>query len=88
MENSRGQFQQVYNGPALSHKVNKLGENARYRFRVCAANAAGQGPFSRVYEYATAYAIPPPLKSECLRFLFWKHMKLISYTFLLLVCEI
>ncbi len=69
MENSRGQFQQVYNGPALSHKVNKLGENARYRFRVCAANAAGQGPFSRVYEYATAYAIPPPLKSECLRFL-------------------
>ncbi len=44
--------------------MNKLSENSRYRFRVSASNQAGQGPFSKVYEYITAYALPPPLKSE------------------------
>ncbi len=64
MENSRGQFQSVYNGPAPSHKVNKLSENTRYRFRVCASNQAGMGPFSKVHDFATAYALPPPMKSK------------------------
>ena len=54
----------MYSGSALSHKVNKLGENSVHRFRVSASNAAGQGPFSKVYEYRTALAHPPALKSK------------------------
>ncbi len=64
MENSRGQFQTVYNGTGVSHKINKLGENSRYRFRISAANEAGQGPTSQVFEFKTAYAHPPPVKSK------------------------
>ncbi|XP_059082249.1 fibronectin type-III domain-containing protein 3A-like isoform X2 [Tigriopus californicus] len=63
MENSRNQFQIIYNGASVSHKVNKLTENSRYRFRISASNEAGQGAFSQVYEFSTAYALPPPLKS-------------------------
>lgn len=34
-----------------------------YRFRICASNEAGQGPFSQVYSLVTAFAHPPPVKS-------------------------
>lgn len=63
MENSRNQFQVVYTGPSVSHKVSKLLENRVYRFRMCASNAAGHGPYSQVYEFRTAYAHPHPVKA-------------------------
>nr|XP_040581209.1 fibronectin type-III domain-containing protein 3A-like isoform X2 [Lepeophtheirus salmonis] len=63
MENSRNQFQTVYSGSIVSHKINKLSENTTYRFRITASNEAGHGPYSAVYEITTLYAHPPPLKS-------------------------
>ena len=57
-------FQTVYNGTGLSHKVNKLIENTRYKFRISSANEAGQGPVSQVYEFRTAYAHPPAVKGK------------------------
>eukprot|EP00095_Tigriopus_kingsejongensis_P003703 maker-scaffold382_size189932-snap-gene-0.26 protein:Tk03703 transcript:maker-scaffold382_size189932-snap-gene-0.26-mRNA-1 annotation:"fibronectin type-iii domain-containing protein 3a" len=62
MENSRNQFQVVYTGTSGSHKVNKLSENTRYRFRLAASNEAGPGAYSDILEYTTAYALPPPMK--------------------------
>ena len=57
-------FQTVYNGTGFSHKVNKLLENTRYKFRISSANEAGQGPVSQVYEFRTAYAHPPAVKGK------------------------
>jgi hypothetical protein len=62
MENSRNQFQVVYAGASVSHKIPKLIENKTYRIRMCASNAAGHGPYSQVFEFKTAYAHPPPVK--------------------------
>lgn len=63
MENSRNQFQVIYTGTSVSHKISKLSENKTYRFRLCASNAAGQGPYSQLYEFKTAYAHPPAVKA-------------------------
>jgi hypothetical protein len=63
MENSRNQFQVVYTGTSVSHKISKLVENKVYRFRMCASNTAGFGPYSQVYEFRTAYANPHPVKA-------------------------
>jgi len=63
MENSRNQFHVVYSGSGVSHKVSKLAENRTYKFRLCASNEAGQGPFSTTYEFKTAYAHPPAIKA-------------------------
>ena len=57
-------FQTTYSGTSVSHRVNKLNEKSTYRFRICASNEAGQGPFSQVYQFTTAYAHPPPVKSK------------------------
>jgi len=63
MEKSRNQFQVIYTGTGLSYKVPKLLENKSYRFRMCASNVAGHGPYSQVYEFKTAYAHPHPVKA-------------------------
>jgi hypothetical protein len=63
MENSRNQFQVAYSGNSVSHKISKLVENKVYRFRMCASNKAGHGPYSQVYEFRTAYANPHPVKA-------------------------
>merc|ERR1712156_271195 len=63
MENSRSQFQVAYTGTSVSHKISKLVENKVYRFRMCASNTAGYGPYSQVYEFRTAYAHPHPVKA-------------------------
>ena len=47
----------------MSHKIHKLSEKSRYRFRIAASNEAGQGAFSEVMEFSTVYAPPPPVKS-------------------------
>jgi hypothetical protein len=57
-------FQSIYNGTGVSHKVSKLVENRVYRFRICASNEAGQGPYSPMYEFKTDYAHPPPIKGK------------------------
>ena len=59
-------FHAVYSGTGVSHKVSKLAENKTYKFRLCASNEAGQGPFSTTYEFKTAYAHPPAIKGESL----------------------
>ena len=63
MENSRNQFQVIYTGTSVSHKISKLVENKVYRFRMCASNTAGYGPYSQVYEFRTSYAHPHPIKA-------------------------
>merc|ERR1719336_221957 len=63
MENSRRQWQQIYNGINISYKVNKLVENTEYRVRICAITGAGQGPYSTVSTFKTSLAPPPPLKT-------------------------
>ena len=57
-------FQVIYTGTGLSYKVPKLLENKSYRFRMCASNVAGHGPYSQVYEFKTAYAHPHPVKGK------------------------
>ncbi len=66
-------FQVIYSGTSVSHKISKLMENRQYRFRLCASNAAGQGPYSHVYEFQTTYTLPPPVKGKtwCLCSKFW-----------------
>ena len=64
MENSRNQFQVIYTGTSVSHKISKLVENKVYRFRMCASNTAGYGPYSQVYEFRTSYAHPHPIKGK------------------------
>ena len=60
-------FHVVYSGTGVSHKVSKLSENRTYKFRLCASNEAGQGPFSNTYEFKTAYAHPPAIKGKVLK---------------------
>lgn len=57
-------FHTVYTGNLSSHKINKLQENTTYRFRICAKNDAGVGPWSDVYAFTTAKAPPNPLKGK------------------------
>jgi len=53
----------VYQGTSHSCKVNRLQEQAVYRFCISAANDAGQGPDSAFYEFSTTIAPPPSLKA-------------------------
>ena len=55
-------FHTIYSGTGLSYKIAKLSENRSYKVRLYASNDAGQGPYSQLYEFKTAYAHPPPLK--------------------------
>jgi len=61
-ENSKKVWYPVYNGSAHSFKHSRLVENTDYRYRICAATEAGQGPFSGVSSFKTTYAPPPPVK--------------------------
>jgi len=63
MQNKDGNFQNIYAGNLSSHKINKLQENTTYRFRICAKNDAGLGPWSDVYAFTTAKAPPSSLKA-------------------------
>ncbi|XP_023720890.1 fibronectin type-III domain-containing protein 3A isoform X3 [Cryptotermes secundus] len=57
------EFQCVYQGTSHSCKVNRLQEMTVYRFRIAAANDAGQGDFSEIQEFSTCIAPPPSLKA-------------------------
>ena len=57
-------FHAVYSGTGVSYKIAKLSENKCYKVRLFASNDAGQGPYSQLYEFKTAYAHPPPLKGK------------------------
>ena len=57
-------FHTIYSGTGLSYKIAKLSENRSYKVRLYASNDAGQGPYSQLYEFKTAYAHPPPLKGK------------------------
>lgn len=57
-------FHAVYSGTGVSYKIAKLSENKCYKVRLFASNDAGQGPYSQLYEFKTAYAHPPPLKGN------------------------
>uniref|UniRef100_T1IZQ5 receptor protein-tyrosine kinase n=1 Tax=Strigamia maritima TaxID=126957 RepID=T1IZQ5_STRMM len=59
MENRAGNFVPVYQGGSLSQKISKLMETTEYRFRICAANDAGSGPYSDVVGFTTCKAPPP-----------------------------
>ena len=61
-ENAKKVWYPLYNGTAHSFKHSKLTENFEYRYRICAATEAGQGPFSPAVSYKTCYAPPPPVK--------------------------
>ena len=61
-ENSKKVWYPLYNGTAHSFKHSKLTENFEYRYRLCAATEAGQGPFSPAVSFKTCYAPPPPVK--------------------------
>lgn len=57
------EFQCVYQGTSHSCKVNRLQEMTVYRFRIAAANDAGQGDYSDIQVFSTCIAPPPPLKA-------------------------
>ena len=57
-------FHTIYSGTGVSYKIAKLSENRCYKVRLYASNDAGQGPYSQLYEFKTAYAHPPPLKGK------------------------
>ncbi|XP_021928755.1 fibronectin type-III domain-containing protein 3A isoform X2 [Zootermopsis nevadensis] len=57
------EFQCVYQGTSHTCKVNRLQEMTMYRFRIAAANGAGQGHYSEIYEFSTCIAPPPSLKA-------------------------
>lgn len=63
MEGKDGNFHNIYTGNLSSHKINKLQENTIYRFRICAKNDAGLGPWSDVYAFTTTKAPPNSLKA-------------------------
>jgi titin len=59
----------VPKGELLTKKLNKLTPDTDYRFRMCAINAAGTGPFSEWATYRTANPLAvtplPPKKLVC-----------------------
>lgn len=52
----------VYSGVNTSHKVSRLSENTIYKFRICASNEAGNGPYSEEYSFSTLKAPPAAMK--------------------------
>ena len=48
----------VYTGNAHTHKIGKLSERTDFHFRICAANEAGEGPFSDICTFTTLTAPP------------------------------
>ncbi|XP_028742243.2 fibronectin type III domain containing protein 3C1-like isoform X2 [Peromyscus leucopus] len=63
MEDRSGRFTVIYNGPDLTHKVQKLSEYTQYKFKIQACNEAGEGPQSDVYTFATMKTPPAALKA-------------------------
>lgn len=58
------EYQSIYQGMALTCKVNKLQEQTAYTFRICASNdEAGQGYFSEPVTFSTSIAPPSGLKA-------------------------
>jgi hypothetical protein len=51
-----------------------------YRFRIAAANDAGQGHYSEIYEFSTCIAPPPSLKGILLFDHFVMNLKCINTT--------
>jgi len=60
----KDEFEVVYRGPATACKVSRLQEDTEYQFRICSLNAAGQGPFSDLYTFATSKAPPSQVKGK------------------------
>ncbi|OBS65086.1 hypothetical protein A6R68_06363, partial [Neotoma lepida] len=63
MEDRSGRFSVIYNGPDLTHKVQKLSEYTQYKFKIQACNEAGEGPQSAVYSFTTTKTPPAALKA-------------------------
>lgn len=57
-------FNCIYTGNTSSHKINKLQENTSYRFRICAKNDTGAGPWSEISTFTTTKAPPNALKGQ------------------------
>lgn len=71
-------FQCVYQGTSHTCKVNRLQEMTMYRFRIAAANGAGQGHYSEIYEFSTCIAPPSSLKGILLFYHFILNLKSIT----------
>jgi len=56
------EFYLMYEGTSHSYKVSKLTECTCYKFRICARNEVGDGPYSNVMQVTTVRAPPPTLK--------------------------
>ena len=71
MDFNFSRFHTIYNGTGVSYKIAKLSENRSYKVRLFASNDAGQGPYSQLYEFKTAYAHPPPLKGNIIYYIIY-----------------
>ncbi|KAK6632457.1 hypothetical protein RUM44_007499 [Polyplax serrata] len=64
MENPRSlEFIVIYQGAGHSYKLTRVQELTNHSFRISAANDAGQGEYSEVFQFTTAMAPPPPVKN-------------------------
>lgn len=67
MEDRKGKYSIVYSGVNTSHKVTRLSENTIYKFRICASNEAGNGPYSEEYSFSTLKAPPAAMKAPSIK---------------------
>ncbi|XP_050997423.1 fibronectin type III domain containing protein 3C1-like [Acomys russatus] len=63
MEDRSGRFSIIYYGTDLTHKVQKLSEYKKYKFKIQACNEAGEGPESGIYTFTTTKTPPGALKA-------------------------
>ena len=61
---SSGRFYVVYEGSGTQFKMARLAEDTEYRLRICAANEAGDGPYSNVISTRTTRQPPPSVRGE------------------------
>ena len=61
---ARGRFYVVYEGSGTQFKMARLSEDTEYRLRICAANEAGEGPYSNVVSTRTTRQPPPSVRGE------------------------
>ncbi|KAF0311752.1 Fibronectin type-III domain-containing protein 3a [Amphibalanus amphitrite] len=61
-EAKNGEFYVVYEGSGTQFKMARLSEDTEYRLRICAANEAGEGPYSNVVSTRTTRQPPPSVR--------------------------
>ena len=62
-----GRFYVVYEGSGTQFKMARLSEDTEYRLRICAANEAGDGPYSNVVSTRTTRQPLPTVRGESTR---------------------